>query len=269
MYHKGNYEKILEELKEINWENEFCNKTVQECWDIFKLKIEELIEKYIPLSKPRDYNEPWMNGKLMKVWRNKYFAWKRYTETKGYQRYLDYKRETNLLKRQTRIAKRLYEKKIAKQVRNNKRQFYRYVNSKLTVRPEISEMQNELGVLVDNDKEICNILAKYFNSVYTPESDDEMPEMDEMYRTEIRDIIISRIDIQTRLEKLNVNKSCGPDNMHPFVLQKTASETCKPLEIIFLKNPWSLENAQQTGGVPMLPQYIKKGDKPILVIIDQ
>ena len=67
MYHKGNYEKILEELKEINWENEFCNKTVQECWDIFKLKIEVLIEKYIQLSKPRDYNEPWMNGKPMKV----------------------------------------------------------------------------------------------------------------------------------------------------------------------------------------------------------
>ena len=67
-------------------ENEFCNKTVQESLDIFKLKIEVLIEKYIPLSKPRDYNEPWMNGKLMKIWRNKYFAWKRFTETKGYQR---------------------------------------------------------------------------------------------------------------------------------------------------------------------------------------
>ena len=36
MYHKGNYEKILEELKEVDWESEFCNKTVQECWDIFK-----------------------------------------------------------------------------------------------------------------------------------------------------------------------------------------------------------------------------------------
>ena len=260
MYHKGNYEKILEELKEVDWESEFCNKTVQECWDIFKSKIEVLIEKYIPLSKPKDYNEPWMNGKLMKIWRSKYFAWKRYTETKGYQRYLDYKRETNLLKRQTRIAKRLYEKKIAKQVRNNKRQFYRYVNSKLTVRPEISEMQNELGVLVDNDKEICNILAKYFNSVYTPVSDEEMPEMEEMYRTEIRDIIISRTDIQTRLEKLNVNKSCGPDNMHPFVLQKTASETCKPLEIIFKKSMKCGECPTDRRSANVTPIH-KKGDR--------
>ena len=78
-------------------ENEFCNKTVRESLDIFKLKIEVLIEKYIPLSKPRDYNEPWMKGKHMKLWKNKYFAWERYTETKGYQKYLDYKRETNLI----------------------------------------------------------------------------------------------------------------------------------------------------------------------------
>ena len=71
------------------------------------------------------------------------------------------------MKKHARKTKRAYEKKIAKEARQNKRQFFRYVNSKLTVRPEISEMQNELGDLVDNDKDICNILAKYFNSVYT------------------------------------------------------------------------------------------------------
>ena len=28
-------------------------------------------------------------------------------------------------------------------------------------------MQNKTGELIDNDKEMCNILTKYFNSVYT------------------------------------------------------------------------------------------------------
>ena len=129
-------------------------------------------------------------------------------------------------------------------------------------------MQNEMRVLVDNDKEICNILARYFNSVYTPESNDEMPEMKEMYTNEIKNIILSREDIQTRLEKLNVNKSCGPDSMHPFVLQKTAIETSKPLEIIF-RNQWSLENAHQIVGVQMLVQSTKKEIGLILVITDQ
>ena len=202
LYHKGNYEKILEGLNENNWEAEFRDKTVQECWNLFKGKLETLVNEHIPMSVPKDYNEPWMNGKLMKLWRNKYFAWKRYTETKSYRSYMDYKKETNILKKQSRMAKRVYEKKLAKEVRQNKRQFFRYVNSKLTVRPEISEIKNERGELVDNNKDICNILAKYFNSVYTPIGNEEMPQMNEMYEYELNNVFIRREDIQTRLENL-------------------------------------------------------------------
>ena len=88
-----------------------------------------------------------MNNKLLRLWKKKYFAWKRYTERKGYQRYREYKQETEKLKKQSRKAKRAYEKKIAKGARHNKRAFFRYVNSKMTVRPEMSEMQNETGNL--------------------------------------------------------------------------------------------------------------------------
>ena len=66
MYHKGNYDRIIEELGRINWEVEFENKTVHESWDIFKIKLKALIEEYIPMTKHKDYNEPWMNGKLMR-----------------------------------------------------------------------------------------------------------------------------------------------------------------------------------------------------------
>ena len=42
------------------------------------------------------------------------------------------------IKKSARQAKILYEKKIAKEARGNKRQFFRYVNSKLAVRPDIT-----------------------------------------------------------------------------------------------------------------------------------
>mgnify|MGYP006124743153 CR=1 FL=1 len=61
----------------------------------------------------------------------------------------------------------MYEKRLAKGVRNNKRAFFRYVNSKLTVRPEITELQNENGELIDTDEGITNIMVKYFSSVHT------------------------------------------------------------------------------------------------------
>ena len=78
MYHKGNYDCIIEELGRINWELEFENKTVHECWEIFKIKLKALIEEYIPMTKHKDYNEPWMNGKLMRRRKRKYFAWEKF-----------------------------------------------------------------------------------------------------------------------------------------------------------------------------------------------
>ena len=138
-------------------------------------------------------------------------------------------KETNLFKKYSRIAKRNFERKIARGVRHNKRAFYKYVNSKLTVRPEIREMQNDLGELVDIDSEICNILGRYFTSVYLDKSNEVMPNMDNMYESEIKNIEISREDIQTRLEKLNISKSCGPDNIHLLILQRTAKATSVPL----------------------------------------
>ena len=100
----------------------------------------------------------------------------------------------------------------------------------MTVRPEMSEMQNETGNLVDNDGEICNILGRYFKSVFSARSNEQMPDMESVYDSEIKNVEITRKDIQTRLEKLSVYKSPGPDNVHPFVLQRTASTTSIPLE---------------------------------------
>ena len=38
------------------------------------------------------------------------------------------------------------------------------------------------------------------------------------------------------MKSLNVNKSCGPDEISPWVLKELASELAKPLEMIFMKS---------------------------------
>ena len=262
MYHKGNYEQIIEELDQVDWDEKFENKSVQECWDVFKAKIEELVEKYIPMSNPRDFNEPWMNDALLGKWKKKYHAWKRYTAGKSYRKYEEYKREANALRKMIRQAKRTYEKKLAKGIRHNKRGFFKYVNSKLTVRPEITEMQDENGVLVDTDRDITNVMVKYFTSVYTGPNNEQLPDMSENYETEISNIVISREDLQERLEKLNVNKSCGPDNIHPRVLKETARATSIPLEKIFTLSLSSGECPEDWRSANVTPIH-KKGDRTV------
>ena len=107
------------------------------------------------------------------------------------------------------------------------------MNSKLTVRPEITAMKNKQGTLVEDDKEMTNIIGRYFKEVFSEESTGEMPEMDNQCDNQIGEVQICRVALQRILEKLNVNKSCGPDNMHPHLLQKTARTISVPLKIIF------------------------------------
>ena len=45
----------------------------------------------------------------------------------------------------------------------------------------------------------------YYYTVHMPKNIDPMSDTNKMYETEIRNIVISRENIQTRLEKLNVN----------------------------------------------------------------
>ena len=260
LYHKGDYKKIKEELNCVQWNREFENKQVQECWDIFRVKLEALVEKYIPMSTPKDYNEPWMNNSLMKMWKKKYNAWKRYSQNKSFHRQQVYTNKAKLFKKKARQAKRLYEKRLAKGVRYNKRAFFRYVNSKLTVRPEITELQNENGELIDTDEGITNIMVKYFSSVHTAVSNEEMPAMNAVYESEISNIVISRKDVQARLEKLKVNKSSGPDNVHPYVLQKAASAISLPLQKIFNLSLSSGECPSDWRSANVTPIH-KKGDR--------
>jgi len=36
-----------------------------------------MVEEHVPLGSPRDYNEPWMNRSIMKIWKKKNCAWSR------------------------------------------------------------------------------------------------------------------------------------------------------------------------------------------------
>ena len=260
MYYKGQYETINEKIEEINWDEKFQDKTVDECWEIFKEIVQDLIERYIPMSTPKDYNEPWMNRKLLKLWKKKHHAWNRYSNGKSQRNWWEYRREANKLKKNTRKARRQFEKKIAAESKTNRRAFFRYVNSKLTVRPEITAMKNEQGVLVEDNKEMTDVIGRYFKEVFTEETTEEMPEMDFQCPNQIGEIQICRTTIQKLLEKLNVNKSCGPDNLHPHLLQKTARTISVPLKLIFEKSLSSGECPNDWRTANVTPIH-KKGDR--------
>ena len=189
----------------------------------------------VPEVMPRDYNEPWMNTRLMKLWKKKNCSWSRLQELNSNNRWKRYRRDRDKLRIHIRKAKRVYEGKIAKNARTNKKAFFRYVNSRLTVRPEITALRTSDNKIVEEDKDIVEVQVDYFSTVYTSYKGEQMPEMQEMTEAKLDDIQITPEMVEAKLKKLNENKSSGSDVFHPYVLKETAQEMSLPLSLIYQK----------------------------------
>ena len=259
-YFRGNYDNYNTKLRLTNWAHKLSSNSAKTNWENYREIENTLTNENIPLSSPKDYNEPWMNRKVLRLWKKKYHAWKRVTEMNTDTRWRQYRKERDKLKKQIRTAKRTYEKNIAQEARHNKRAFFKYVNSKLTVRPEITQIKRDDGSFAESDKEIGDAIVNYFSSVQSPYHTGPLPEMQHMTQNQIGEINITPKVVEDKLIKLNVHKSSGPDNIHPCVLQKTAKEMSIPLAHIFQQSLDSGEVPDDWRTANVTPIH-KKGDR--------
>ena len=164
---------------------------------------------------------------------------------------LSFRRLRNKVKSLCAKAKKVVEKKIAKNAKSNPKGFWAYTQSQLKTKSSMPDLirpgteKNPIYAKSDEDK--AEVLVDYFSSVFTIESDlNNMPPFDERnYDNPLYDINISEKMVYEKLRKIKVNKSPGPDNIHPRVLNNAASNLAKPLSIIFktsltLPSEWKL-----------------------------
>ena len=91
---------------------------------------------------------------------------------------MEYVRARNKAKTLLRKAKRLYEKGIAAQYKQNPKSFWAYTRSQLKTKSGIAPLlsdPNNKDSLVFEDQEKANVLQNQFSSVFTEELDKEVP----------------------------------------------------------------------------------------------
>ncbi|GAB0188754.1 mitochondrial enolase superfamily member 1 [Grus japonensis] len=88
-------------------------------------------------------------------WKQGQVAWKEYRET------------VRAAREQVRKAKALIEISLDRDVKDNKKSFYRYVSDKRRTRENVGPLQNETGELVIQDMEKAEVLNDFFASVFT------------------------------------------------------------------------------------------------------
>ncbi|CAM4548919.1 unnamed protein product [Lepidochelys olivacea] len=149
---------------------------------------------------------------------------------------------TNLLIRLIR-AKSHLELQLARDVKSNKKGFFRYVGNKKKAKENVGPLLNEGGNLVTEDVEKANVLNAFFASVFTNKVSSQTAALGITKWGRDGQPSVEIEVVRDYLEKLDVHKSMGPDKLHPRVLKELAAVIAAPLAIIF-------ENSWRTGEVP-------------------
>ena len=98
----------------------------------------------------------------------------------------------------------------------------------------LRDEKDETSTKFDGKKK-ANIIQQQFVSVFTKEPNAEVPVLDKKTELNLPNIIITAEMARNEILKLNLNKSCGPDKIHPQILIELVDLVSKPLALLLNK----------------------------------
>jgi hypothetical protein len=229
---------MREDSNKINWTEVMMGGNIEDVWERFKLLIETLRDKWVPVRSATKKKCKWITRAVIKSRRAKIKAWNKYQGNKTEQNLIKYKEKLQKSVVTNRTAKRNYEQKLADGVKNNSKSFFAYVRSKQRTKERVGPLKNSRGDLVVEDGEAANLLNTYFSSVFTVENTEEMQEPLLLFQGKLEadgliDLKINSMLVERKLQSLKVDKCPGLDGIHPKMLFELRKEISEPLSNIF------------------------------------
>ena len=130
--------------------------------------------------------------------------------------------------------------------RSHKRQFFSYVKQKTKSRPTIGPLKDKNGVTVKDDKNMAEVLNRFFGEVFTREDLTEVPEPERLNFGEGLDMVhITRKKVENKIKKLRDEAAAGPDGLGPRLLKELSAAIASPLATIMrrsLPKDWKSAN---------------------------
>ncbi|PKU37294.1 rna-directed dna polymerase from mobile element jockey-like [Limosa lapponica baueri] len=124
----------------------------------------------------------------------------------------------NCLKSFYLSVKAQIELNLARDIKDNKKNFDRYVRDKGKTREDVGPLGKEMGDLVTQDMEKAEVLNDFFTSVFTGKGSNHTAQVAEGKNTVYENEELPTVgedQVQDHLRNLKVHKSMGPDEIHP------------------------------------------------------
>ncbi|GAB0204618.1 mitochondrial enolase superfamily member 1 [Grus japonensis] len=246
-FRRTNFGLFKDLLGRIPWVRALEGRGVQESWSIFKHHFLQAQDWCIPKNRKSSKGGrrlAWMSKELLEKLKRKkevYRIWR-----KGAATWEEYRDVIRVCRHETRKAKAHLELNLARDVKDNKKGFFKYISSKRKTRKNVGPLLNEVGALVMEDTEKVKLLNALFDSVFAakvgPQETQTLEVGEKVLRKE--DLPLVKEDwVREHLGKLDIHKAMGPDGMHPQVLRELADVIARLVSIIF-------ERSWRTGEVP-------------------
>ncbi|KFQ53018.1 hypothetical protein N334_04373, partial [Pelecanus crispus] len=167
-FRKANFQLFKELVRRTHWETVLRDRGTEQSWQIFKdtfYRAQELLVLRCKKSGKEGKRPAWLSRDLLvklKIKRELHRQWKQ-----GQVSWEEYREAARLCREGVRKAKAQLELILARDAKNNKKGFYRYVNQKRKVKESISPPMNKTGDLVSTDEEKAEVLNNFFASVFT------------------------------------------------------------------------------------------------------
>ncbi|KFV06959.1 hypothetical protein N340_13909, partial [Tauraco erythrolophus] len=158
-------------LTRVQWDEALEGRGAQESWLIFKDHLLQAQERCISTKRKsgRNTRRPaWMNKELLDQLGHKKKAYREWKQ--GRVAWEEYRGIVRATRDQVKKAKALIELNLARNIKGNKKNFYRYVSDKKKSRENVGPLRKETGALATWDMEKAEVLNDFFASVFTGKS---------------------------------------------------------------------------------------------------
>jgi hypothetical protein len=247
-YHMGNYEAACGFMAERPLTLK-VTASVDDIWEVIQKCIGEVRDMFVPKGtvggKPRwsdkgDFPADMELRSLIREKARMQQLWKQHiTSLQAAEYRVEYNRARNKVRKRTRAAKRGYEERLAAEVKDNPKVFFKYCQQQLKTRPGVSPLladPKDLLSLRHDDEAKAEVLQGQFTSVFTREPDGDISRLPKQTEAEISCISITPAQVLKKLKSLKVVKSAGPDEIHPRILRELADHLATPMASLFQKS---------------------------------
>ena len=238
-FNKADYMQINRELVDVNWDQIFNDRALDDCVDLFYNYILNSINKFVPKFYVNKKFPQYFSSRTIRIIKQKnkiHKKWKLYKNESDYNLFKILRNQSkDLIKTDFKNYISSLESKLA----TSPKQFWKYASIKRQFSSEIpTEMCLEQEIS-RGGQEVCDLFAQYFSSVFVnaDTSGDLRSDPNSVSsHCSLGVLSLGQGEVLSYLLGVDTCKTAGADNIPPIFIKSCADSLCKPLTFLFNKS---------------------------------